>query len=340
VIEQQKKKHIMIESASPFTNSRFITVQMHPSIEEDNQTIDIHYRVWLKEGTSSSSSTTFCLLIHGFCASTFCWRKNIDALLEKHEVVVCMDLPGHGYSARQPLVIHSDLHRGYWAYHLMKVVEQEFSSGNNNVYWTLIGHSMGAKAIAAISHVWTMDKGYTQIENVIIIDGLCHEVAMDMKLQKVVLNLIPSIIIQSIGWICFREYAIKKILSNAYGSIPQPDDIDGYLKPLLLPDTATSIIDMASVMDKSEGSSMIDMNRSCTRMLLLWGERDSTVPLLDVGQKLYSILQQDELDNGDMFTPEHQAVRLHVIENCCHCPMETHAQEFNQCLLSFIQFPS
>jgi pimeloyl-ACP methyl ester carboxylesterase len=136
--------------------------------------------------------------------------------------------------------------------------------------------------------------------------------------------------------ILFEYFFCHQLLRLAYGFPPTKEDLDAITHPIRLPQTARALQQTLAMMGFKEGATMIEMNRYVPNVLLIWGKRDYIVPLTN-GQTLYKLLKADEEHNWHHYNKYHKPVQFYIIENAGHCPMETHPNEFNACIISFIK---
>lgn len=62
-----------------------------------------------------------------------------------------VDLPGFGYSDRNPTYDHSQAHRNEDVWSLPETIDNTLESDLTNRPWNLAGHSMGGGTVAAIA---------------------------------------------------------------------------------------------------------------------------------------------------------------------------------------------
>ena len=116
----------------------------------------------------------------------------------------------------------------------------------------------------------------------------------------------------------FHHEKIKELLGSAYGRTPDSLAVAGYLEPFLYRGTAKAVIN--SFLNSFETFQVVPKEIDLPT-LIIWGDNDTWVPL-SAGEKIHAEMPDSE---------------LLVIENCGHCPMETHSEEFNKVLLNFLK---
>lgn len=285
-------------AAPPFDESRFA--------ELDG--IRVHYRLWTPQG----DMTGRVMMIHGLGGSAYSWERCVDSLLKEGLLVVAVDLPGFGYSQRRPGTDHSQKSRSRSLWQLAKTVDEleDVTSGDK---WILVGHSMGGGTAAAMAL-----SGHDNTKALVLVAGALFD--NSNTAGRLLVTYPPA---ARLARVILEKYAltperISSFLSSAYGRMPEGEEIEGYLKPLLIPGTSATLIDMI----KTSGNvSVDDLKQISVPVLGIWGEDDSWVPLTNA----YKIQE---------YMPH---MTLRVIEDSAHCPMETDSDEFNKILVEFIR---
>lgn len=88
--------------------------------------------------------------MHGFYGSTFTWRKNVNALVDKGFYVVAVDLPGFGYSSKKPGINHSFESRANLLWDFIDTIDGNYEEGKR-LKWILIGHSLGGAVVTKMA---------------------------------------------------------------------------------------------------------------------------------------------------------------------------------------------
>lgn len=267
-----------------FKNSEFILIDG----------INLHYRTW--EPTNEIKG--YVLLVHGFGGSTYSWRNSIDNLTELGYYAVAFDLPGFGYSDRAVLS-DDELNQI-----ISEFVNQIAKDNNNSLQWSLIGHSMGSRVI---SNYAIYDEN---VERLIFVDGALQN--SDTNSLGILLKYPPARewMKHIISKIYLTEERIEGFLSEAYGREPTQEEITMYLKPLLLENTTSNLIELSR---KNNKVNIESLNNLSTSTHAIWGEDDTTTPV-SIMNDLKTVLEDFD---------------TYVIQDAAHCPMETHSDEFN-----------
>lgn len=279
----------------PYDNTSYYTI---------NKT-SIHYRQWQPEGDIKGK----VLLVHGFGGSTFSFEKIISNLTSQGYLVVAVDLPGFGYSSRNQYYDHSQANRSKDLWKLLYYLD---GKNNNNLPWTLLGHSMGGNTVAQMALA-----DPKQTTALIIVDGAFGESGNDF--MKILVSYPPVF-----RWLEVISYnllqnklVVSTLLKEAYGRKASPEEITGYLEPLELPNASNTLPAIIKTQLNLPLEAVKDLQ---LKTLIIWGGQDKVIPLAE-GEKL-------QLEITDSI--------FKIIENGGHIPMETQPQEFNEIINEFI----
>ncbi len=289
------------EPEIPFAESKYETING----------VSIHYRLWAPVIAQPRGKV---LLVHGLAGSTFSWRHNIEALREAGFLVVAADLPGFGYSDRQLGLNHSQKTRSRQLWQLLDTIDLGLEEPFQSEGWFLVGHSMGGGTAAAMAL-----ERQQQSSGLVLVAGALSEnnnrSAEEFLLAYPPLQRWIQIVMEEIA---FQPERIRGFLASAYGRTPTDDELIGYLLPLLQPGTPLTLIDLIST---AENMSLSSMQSLRIPVMGLWGESDTWVPR----------------EEGDMLLDVIPNMKLTIIPDAAHCPMETHPDLFNKELLAFIE---
>ena len=280
--------------AGPFANSQRETV---------NGTL-FHFRMYPPPDGSVKGKM---LLIHGLGGSTFSFEAAAPLIARQGYYVLSVDLPGFGFSDRSAAYDHSQANRAMDLWKLLTILDQKMESGLAGAPWHLAGHSMGGGTAVAMA---LKDEGRTK--SLILIDpalfdgdrkGVFSSFAplsrwLQVALERLLLN----------------ESGIRRFLASAYGREPGPQEVKGYLTPLLLPGTAAALAGFVSTAESQDTALLKGVS---TPIMAIWGSEDTLVPI-DQAERLLAI------------RPD---LSLRVMAGAAHCPMETHTEAFVQAVL-------
>lgn len=252
------------------------------------------------------------LLVHGLGGSTYSFDRMIGPLVEEGYVVVAADLPGFGYSGRPEKFDHSQANRAKIMWSLLSVVDHRFTYPNlSEVPWHLVGHSMGGGTVTAMA-VADPDKSASMT---LIAGALEDNRNLFMGLVKFppYARWTQIFLERSL----LTESRVEKILGDAYGRPPTEGEVAAYLTPLWLPGTARGLTDFTKT---SKSIPLPVVGTLEIPVSAIWGEYDTIVPL-------------DRSRTIGRYLPQ---MRLYVIEDSAHIPMETHPEKTNFALIEFL----
>lgn len=246
------------------------------------------------------------LLIHGFSASTFSFRNNIESLLQQNCLVLAIDMPAFGYSDKTENANYSDVSK---INAINKLLEKINSENKNSDAWIVLGHSMGANTSAQLASVFP-----GQVKALIWIDGAAIPIK-NSQFQK--LALYPPLlkwadVVLEKKYLNFNSF--KELLSSAYSQEADSVAVNGYLEPFKKQGSGSAIFRMFA------NSGNVIVNDSVLALkpkLVIWGKNDQWIP--------FSKIQQDLKGN------------IVLIEDAGHCPMETHASLVNDYIIQFLK---
>ncbi len=284
-------------SLKPFENSQRAVI---------NGT-SFHYRSYPSTETLVKGKVLF---VHGLGGSTFSFEPAAPLIARQGYHVVLVDLPGFGYSDRNPGYDHSQANRAEYLWQLLDIIDHSLQGELAGLPWHLAGHSMGGGTVTAMA---LQNEGRTR--SLILIDPALFD-----TLRGIGAAAFPPVsrwLQVALEHLLVTENNIKRFLTSAYGSVPTRAQIQGYLAPLTLPGTAAASANLLKTARNEDASLLKGIS---TPILALWGSEDTWVPVSQA-QRLLEI------------RPD---VTLGIIRGAAHCPMETHTDEFVQALLSWL----
>jgi len=288
-------------SAKPFPESQFV----------DIEGINIHFRSWKSQKSTTKGRI---LMVHGFCGSTFSWRKNIPFLTQNSYETVAVDLPPFGYSEKKRKVNHSISAQARLLWQFLDY--QNALAPNDSSKWILMGHSMGGGVIAAMAAMRP-----TEIKSLVFVDAAIMT-SNKNSLSGLSRWFFGTNYMYKLGefagrYFFFNEKKIHKLLISAYGCEPDNEAVKGYLSGMNQGGTAGGIMEM------SASKELYDFNiaQITAPALLIWGDKDTWVPL----------------KNADVFKNRLKSAEVSVVKGAAHCAMETHSDTFNDLVLRFLE---
>jgi 2-hydroxy-6-oxonona-2,4-dienedioate hydrolase len=281
-----------IDNIELFSDSNFIKYEG----------LQIHYRFIEPETTNVKGNI---IMVHGFAGSTFSWRYTADFFANNGYRVLLIDMPGFGFTEKGKKWNYSSSSKA-------ELIKNLCHSLVPDTKWTIVGHSMGG-GIAIYAAALFPQK----FEKLVVVAGAYRDSSQgyfNSGLVKSVLKYPPlHRWTEVIGkTFIFHEERFENLLTSAYGRPATEEETVGYLLPFTLKNSASAIIKM---MAYRKAEKTVSLSRDLTMpVLIVWGEDDTWVPL-SFGEFLY-----EEIPNAT----------FKIIKNSGHCPMETHADEFNR----------
>ncbi len=284
--------HLKDAPQKPFENSYFFT----------HHNTKFHFRLFVPKHIKHKA-----LLVHGFSASTFSFRNNIDTLTDSNTLVVALDMPAFGYSDKSESANYTDSNKIQAIHSLLNQIDNH----SNNISWNLIGHSMGAVVIGKYASIYPL-----QTKSLIFIDGLpfnqTHSSLQNLALYPPLLKW-ANVILEK-KFLNFQSF--QELLSSAYNQPADSQSTMGYMLPFETKNSGSAIFRMAA---QSGYAIVNDSIINQTPKLIIWGAQDKWIPVescIDYLKKINS----------------HSL----IINDAGHCPMETHAPEVNAAIINFI----
>lgn len=282
----------------------------------------LHSRYFAPEGDDVQGNVA---LIHGFCGSTFSYRKQFEPLTSIGYRVCAIDLPAFGYSDRRPGINHSATARSDYVW---TVLEETAKLNNFDPAepWVIVGHSMGGGVISAMAQ-----REPDRTAGLIFVDGGSYRGSGGDSDRSARSRRGGGITAALMGfgpvrrwvevyatYVAFQQDNIHKLLTSAFGQEPDAEAVKGYLDALRVPRTASAILDQFR---NRHDTASYDASAIEAPTLIIWGSNDEWVPI-ESGRRL------NEAIEGSV---------MHVIEGAGHNPMETHPVPFNTVMITFLQ---
>lgn len=284
--------HLKEAPQKPFENSYVFTF--------NNTTF--HFRLFVPKQIKHKA-----LLVHGFSASTFSFRNNIDTLINNNTLVVAMDMPAFGYSDKSESANYTDTNKIQAIHFVLNQIDKL----SNNTSWDLIGHSMGAVVIGEYASAYPL-----QTKSLIFIDGLpfnqTHSSLQNLALYPPLLKWADVILEKK--FLNFQSF--QELLSSTYNQPADSQSTMGYMLPFETKNSGSAIFRMAA---QSGYAIVNDSIINQTPKLIIWGAQDKWIPM----ESCTDYLKKSNTQSL-------------IINNAGHCPMETHAQKVNAAIINFI----
>ncbi|MEE9407179.1 MAG: alpha/beta hydrolase [Polaribacter sp.] len=261
--------------------------------------MQVHYR---DEGTGFP-----IVLIHGTGSSLHTWNDWTKELTKNYRVIR-MDLPAFGLTG-------PNKNADYTIPNYTKFMHQ-FLTKMNLEKFHLIGNSLGGNI------AWNYTADYPEkIEKLILVDasGL-----LTNKPQPAIFKMAKMPVLSSLFLYVTPKFFIKQNMKEVYADDSKITDdlVTRYHKMSLRTGNREAFIDRAKIDFKPNEKTGLEKLKSIkTATLLIWGAKDTWIPLKSVGTKMDSVLPNS---------------KLVVLENSGHVPMEENPEESLKLLLDFL----
>lgn len=252
------------------------------------------------------------VMVHGFGASRFTWRRWTPALSRNHRVYL-VDLKGFGEAPRPRDGHYSPLDQSRL---LVEWIRRLDLRGV-----TLVGHSLGGGIVLGAA-LTLQEEEPNRVRGVVVISGAAYPQQIPKYIGLARLPILPALGLRLVP----SRFLLAKILREiTHGDARITDDqVEGYAAPLDRPGTRYAILQAArQLLPPGVDEVVRRYPQLLCPVLLLWGREDPVVPL-SVGRRLLQELP---------------SARLVILEHCGHLPQEERVEEGLQALLSFLEEP-
>lgn len=248
------------------------------------------------------------IMIHGAFGSTETWRYNRDAIAEAGYYVIAFDRPGYGLSDKPVDFDYTCASQADLIASLMNAFDI------NQAH--ILGHSAGGCVLTefALRHPDRL--------NEMILVAAALPASTPVTILETITDFPPvSRWIQFLAVNLLTRDRLESLISSFYADsgFMTDTDYDTYWRAFQTPGWAAGLVAMAGDQGKNTITDS-QIQQITIRTLLLWGEMDTTTPLMN-GQHLDNLL------------PDSQLVTL---ADAGHQPMEEVAEAFNQAVITFL----
>ncbi len=295
--------HDMTVHAEEFVTDEQGKISPEQLADKDGKFIDVKgLKVYYKE---KGSKGKVLLFIHGFSASTYSWRLNMEPLAKDFHVYA-LDLKGFGYTAKPA---ESD-----YTLDAQAQLVADFMDAMKIKSATLIGNSMGG----AISQKVTL-KFPDRVEKLVLVDsaGVSEGIVMFGALGK---NISTNSLSKTLNYLFMNEHTIKSIVKSLYvqKNLKTDEVAEGYVKPFRTPGIEDAFAQMVKGFVEDD-----DLPKRIPEIkiptLIVWGENDTIIPVT-------AAKKFNELIKGS---------KLIIYPEAGHMPMEEHPADFNKAIAEF-----
>jgi pimeloyl-ACP methyl ester carboxylesterase len=195
---------------------------------------------------------------HGFGASLYSWRKNLDPI-SKHHRVCAPDLPGFGYSDKP---LDADYTIDAYADFIIQFMDKlQIKQA------VLVGHSLGG-GIAMLTSL----KYPSRVRSLILLDAEAYPIKPPLMLRVAKLPGIRSVIHRAIG-----KWVVRISLKRSYYDHTLITDglVDHYYRPFLTENGKIVPIKVLQAMDFEKLKKLPRRYRRIRKKtLIIWGRED------------------------------------------------------------------
>jgi pimeloyl-ACP methyl ester carboxylesterase len=249
------------------------------------------------------------VLVHGFGASRFTWRRWSPALERRHRVLQ-LDLKGFGDAPRPRDGRYGPLDQ---ADLLLEWIRRRD-------LWdaTLVGHSLGG-GIVLYAALRLLEEDPGRLRSLVIIAGAAYPQQIPKYIGLARLPILPRLALGLVPPRALLRRVLREI-SHPDARIPE-EQVEGYAAPLDQAGTRYAILQAArQVLPRGLDEVVARYPRMTLPTLLLWGREDPVVPL----------------SAGERLSRELPHAHLVVLERCGHLPQEERPAEGLAALLPFL----
>lgn len=268
------------------------------------------YKTYIvQKGIENPNTITF---LHGFGASSFSWRNNLDFFVELGLRVVAIDLKGFGLSDKR---FDTDYDHVTQAEFVSKILSQIGVSKS-----VIVGHSMGGNIAVHFAQLFPERTDALILIAPAILDQVNF---IYTSLARFTTLPIISQIFRHTVTRYFNEDNLRSMLGSVYfkSDFLTEEDFLSYSLPTKIRDWDLSLLGLIRDFDRNVLPTKLEEMSNRPPTLLVWGANDNILSP-DIGMSLNANLRD--------------AV-FKVVPNAGHSPMEESSTEFNKILEIFLE---
>ena len=235
------------------------------------------------------------IMLHGFGASAYSFRKIAEPLAENYRVIL-IDMKGFGYSDKPDDDKYSPFDQAE--------IIAGFIRDNNLENVTLLGNSYGG-GIALFTYLRLMDEGDNPVKRLILIDSAGYE----QKLPFYIAVLRVPCVSRLVVLLTTDEFNARHVLKKASfdKSMVTDEMVKNYAAPMKTEGATDALLSTAARLFDQDVKDMSKRYKEIeARTLIIWGEHDEIIPLF-IGKRF-----DKEIPNSE----------LHIFPECGHVPQE------------------
>ena len=245
------------------------------------------------------------VLLHGFGASTYSWRKVMPALARGHRVVA-IDLNGFGYTER-PRAAAAYTREGQAA----MVLGVLAALGIDRAH--LAGHSYGGGL-----SLFLASRHPERLRSLILVDSSAPTYPEDRRSRLASLRPLASLFVRSVA---LRPSMVRRGLEHSFhdDSLVTPELVEAYLDRLLIQGSDDAFYGLT--VPRTAPGPPVELEKLQLPTLVVWGAEDELISVAS-GRRSAALIP------GSEFV---------VIGDCGHLPMEEKPAELLAAMLPFLE---
>jgi pimeloyl-ACP methyl ester carboxylesterase len=244
------------------------------------------------------------VLVHGFGASTYSWRKVIPAIAESHRVVA-IDLNGFGYTQRPPA--RAAYTREAQAQLVLGTLDA-LSIDRAHV----VGHSYGGgiTLYLAFQHP-------ERFRTMVLVDSSAPTYPNDRRSRAAAFRPLDNLLVRLFF---LRPGTVRRSLLHSFrdGSLITPELVQAYLDRLAIEGATGAFYGLTA---PAPAGATVELDRIAVPTLVVWGAHDTLVAP-ELGRRAAARLPHAEFV---------------LLDQSGHLPMEEEPEAFLRALLPFLE---
>lgn len=264
----------------------------------------------VRGGLPPGPATQTFVLVHGYGASTFTWRRWVPEL-ERRGHVVQVDLLGCGASPAPPTGPYDpEGQAGLLLERLRSLRLTEHPV-------TLVGHSLGGGI--SLFTALELERAGTPLRRLVVVAGAAYAQPMPPFVTLARYRALALTALQAIPSAFLVRQVLRSIVFDP--AVVTDELVRGYAGPLDRPGAPRALLETARRIEPPDLPALTRRYPTlATPTLLLWGRHDRVVPPW-VGHRLARTLP---------------AARLHLLDRCGHLPQDERPEDALKALASFL----
>lgn len=249
------------------------------------------------------------ILIHGFGASTYAWRKVLPTLAESFRVVA-VDLNGFGYTQR-PRTPESYTREGQGKL----VLDVMDALGIERAHFA--GHSYGGGIT-----LWIASRYPERVRSMVLVDSSAPTYANDRRSRIAALKPVTSLFVRTL---VLRPSSVRKSLLRSFydDSRVTPELVQAYWERLPIEGVTDAYYGLTAPLRSPASAGTVELETIDVPALVVWGENDVVISAAA----------------GKRAADRMPRARFVAIPRTGHIPMEESPEELLRLMVPFLKDP-